>query len=185
MFNENYPFITIFFHKMQDIYRWTVFAQSLGDHSHVLDSDIEVVGEAIQNLERQVESLRNKVSALESSRSTTELDIEAQNIHLRLFAQILYKKRKTLLLDAVEICIKRMKRLRYEVDSVKVEQIKSVSKEILEQIMKEHQVPKSFQIGISFSKLKRTIIKTLEVFEKASHREFNSRIIGKEISAHA
>ncbi|CAG9317418.1 unnamed protein product [Blepharisma stoltei] len=170
---------------MQDIYRWTIFAQSLGNNSQIFESELQAVGETIQSLEHEVELLKNKVSGLENNTLITDLDIEAQNCHLHLLAQILYRKRKAIVLHAVCLCITQIKRLRYEVDLGKIKNAKRLCKEILEQILIEYDLPKSFQLGASFSKLKRTIAKTLGFFNKSSPAHLRSKVLEEEIVTHA
>lgn len=126
-------------------------------------------------------NLKEKLNFLENQESVTQSQLEAENNHICLLAKMLYRKRKSIILQSSKLCIKRLKLSFKAVDKIDAIRLRDVCLEIKEQIESEIDFPKTLELMINFTKLSRTVARTFKKLNLLERSHETKQLIRNEI----
>ncbi|CAG9320364.1 unnamed protein product [Blepharisma stoltei] len=168
---------------MQDLYRWTSFAKTLGAKSYNLDSELQCLQTLTQSMEQQIIDSRDRIERLIMSDEITELDFQAQNSHIHLMAKILYRKRRQIVVKITNLCIKYLRIAKFRINPQNIEEIRGICCDIIEQIEKEKETPKTMTENLNFARLRKKVDLVLRELEEVPDIKMGCFRISNEIIA--
>ncbi|CAG9317324.1 unnamed protein product [Blepharisma stoltei] len=139
---------------MQDFYRWVNLASSLKGNHSILGKEIESFQNTANELDLFMQEWSSKLDILSKSNTILEMDLEAHESHLRSFAKILYRKKRSIIKRAVSVCTECIKDCMKSDEEISKQKINLIY-DILKQIAEERRTPKTLTEKIRFLKLER------------------------------
>lgn len=148
---------------MQDICRWISLSQLIGVRSKGLFYELNSAVDVIKTLETHLDETKSRLDDLtKESDQIYELEYNAECQNLRILARILFRKRESIILQAIKTCLKNLEKAKLNQNKYEAI-INDVCLQIKLQLEIEAGSPKTKRGSAEFQKLSKLVNDILNV----------------------